>query len=282
MKESRRGGITAAISLLVGCLALGWSPATAQSYLVPTGTGTNQCLLILNFPAGERVVFEHRWNGSTLNAQTLLESVITATGGELVITGGYLTPFEFAILTMTNPVSSGLVVHYQGSSSAPYLNAIRWNGPDGPKGADYQFPDHWWHLWVQGPARVDQSFAWPEPLPPVDLPPGSAWFFGEFSGLADLTLFDGAAIGLVYGSAGQPSLPAPAIQSVLASSENTLQIQFASVPGASYQLETRADLTEGTWIPVGNPIAATSTATTISTPANPPSGRAFYRLGLLP
>lgn len=282
MKESRGGGFTAAVTLLVGCLALGWSPATAQSNLVPTGTGTNRCLLILNFPAGEKVVFEHRWNGSTLNAQTLLESVVTETGGELVITEGYLTPFEPATLTMTNPVSSGLVVHYQGSSSAPYLNAIRWHGPDGPSGADYQFPDNWWHLWVQGPARVDQSFAWPDPLPPVDLAFGSAWFLGEFSGLADLTLSDGAAIGLVYGSADQPSLPAPAIRSVLASSGNTLQIQFTSVPGASYQLETRSDLAGGTWVSLGNPIVATASATTISTPANPPAGRAFYRLGLLP
>ena len=100
--------------------------------------------------------------------------------------------------------------------------------------------------------------------------------------MADLTLSDGATIGLVYGSANQPSLPTPAIQSVLASSGNTLQIQFTSVPGASYQLETCTELTEGTWVPLGNAIVATATATTISTPANSPAGRGFFRLGLLP
>jgi hypothetical protein len=174
------------------------------------------------------------------------------------------------------------VVHYQGSYEVPFLNGIQWNGPDGPLGAEYQYPDDWWHLWVQGPAHVDQSFAWPDPLPPVDLAPGSAWFFGEFSGLADLTLSDGASIGLVYGTAGQPSLPAPAIQSVFSSSGNNLQIQFSSVPGARYQLEVSQDLVAGSWTSSESPITASSTRTTIFAPANFPSGRGFYRIRLLP
>ena len=281
MKGSLRHGINFAAAMWIGWIALVPTSAATQATFLQTGAGTNSCRLILNFPTGERVVFQHRWNGTSLNAKTLLESVITATGGELVVTDGYLTPFAFATETMTNPVSTGLVVQYQNSYLAPYLNGIRWNGPSGPIGADYQFPDNWWHVWVQGPAQVDQSFGEP-PLPPVDLSPNSAWFFGEFSGLADLTLADGASIGLVYGSASQPSLPAPAIQSVLSSSGDSLLIQFTSVPGARYQLEIRQDLTTGSWTFWGEPITATSTSATISAPANSPSGQGFYRVGLLP
>jgi len=282
MKDARPRRFTPAIALLVAFGSLGWNPLSAQTVFVPTGTGTNQCRLILNFPAGEKVVFQHQWNGTSLNAKTLLEAIISDTGGELLVTDGYLTPYSPALLLMTNPSTLGLVVQYQGSYAAPYLNGIRWNGPAGPVGADYFYPDDWWHLWVQGPAHVDQSYGWPEPLPPVELAPGSAWFFGEFSGLADLTLTDGASLGLVYGSAGEPSLPAPAIQSVLSSSGNSLQIQFSSVPGARYQLEVRQDLTTGSWTFWGEPITATNTSTTISAPANSPSGRGFYRVGLLP
>ena len=282
MEDSRPRRFPSVIALLIGLISMGLDPLSAQTVFVQTGTGTNQCRLILNFPTGERVVFQHRWDGASLNAKTLLESVITATSGELIVTDGYLTPFAFAMEELTHPATPGLVVHYQGSFSTPYLNGIRWNGPDGPTGADYQSPDHWWHLWVQGPAHVDQSYAWPDPLPPVELVPGSAWFFGEFSGLADLTLTDGASLGLVYGSAGEPSLPAPAIQSVLSTSGNSLQIQFSSVPGARYQLEVRQDLATGSWTFWGEPITATNTSTTISAPANSPSGRGFYRVGLLP
>ena len=95
-------------------------------------------------------------------------------------------------------------------------------------------------------------------------------------------LSDSASIGLVYGTAGQPSLPAPAIQSVLSSSGDSLTIHFTSVPGARYQMEVRQDLTTGSWTFWGEPIIATSTSTTISVPANSPTGRGFYRVGLLP
>ena len=282
MKDARSRRFTPAIALLVAFGFLSWNPLSAQTVFVQTGTGTNQCRLLLNFPAGEKVVFQHQWNGTSLNAKTLLEAIISDTGGELLVTDGYLTPYSPALLLMTNPSTLGLVVQYQGSYAAPYLNGIRWNGPAGPVGADYFYPDDWWHLWVQGPAHVDQSYGWPEPLPPVELAPGSAWFFGEFSGLADLILTDGASIGLVYGSAGEPSLPAPAIQSVLSTLDSSLQIQFSSVPGARYQLEVRQDLATGSWTFWGEPITATNTSTTISAPTNSPSGRGFYRIGLLP
>ena len=196
--------------LLAVLVLSGW---VANAETIVTGTGTNSSNLILNFPAGEQVVFKHRWDGASLDAKTLLESVITSTGGELVVsTNDYSTPFSF--VPMTNPLSSGLVVHYQGSYEVPYINAIRWNGPGGPQGAEYQYPDNWWHLWVRGPAHVDQSFGWPDPLPPVELLPGSAWFFPEFSGISDVNLYSGSSMGLVYGSALAPT-PEPSSLSLL-------------------------------------------------------------------
>lgn len=281
MKDVRKGRGILALALLGVWIFMGLVPLSAQTTFFQTGTGSKGCRLILNFPAGEQVVFEHRWDGASLSAKTLLESVITSTGGELVVsTNDYSTPFSF--VPMTNPLSSGLVVHYQGSYEVPYINAIRWNGPGGPQGAEYQYPDNWWHLWVQGPAHVDQSFAFPLPLPAVDLADASGWFLGENSGLADLTLFDGASVGLVYGTANQPALPAPAILSAAITSANQLQIRFSTIPGARYQLETRSDLGVGSWSSTGDPIVATTFTSTISAPANHPGGRGFYRIGLLP
>lgn len=281
MKDLPRDGILAAVVFFIGCIAVPIGPAAAQPTVVQTGTGTNTCRLILNFPAGEKVIFHHRWDGASLNAKTLLESVVASTGGELVVsTNDYSTPFSF--VPMTNPLSSGLVVHYQGSYEVPYINAIRWNGPGGPQGAEYLYPDNWWHLWVQGPAHVDQSLAFPLPLPPVDLADTSAWFFGENSGLADLTLSNGASVGLVYGTTNQPSLPAPVFLSAVFTSANQLQIRFSTIPGVQYQLETRADLSFGSWSSTGDLIVATATNTLVTIPAENSSGRGFYRLGLLP
>ena len=118
MKDSRPHRFPPAMALLVGWIFLSLNPLAAQTAFVQTGTGTNQCRLLLNFPAGERIIFEYRWNGTSLNAKTLLESVIEATGGELVVTEGYLTPFALATEGMTNPTATGLVVHYQNSYTA--------------------------------------------------------------------------------------------------------------------------------------------------------------------
>jgi hypothetical protein len=274
-----RPGRGAAWLIVVG--GLGFCSALAQPAFVETGTGTNTCRLILNFPAGEKIVFSHRWNGASLNAKTLLESVIASTGGELMVSeDDYLTPF--AMVPMTHPNTPGLVVHYQGSYEIPYINAIRWNGPGGPVAADYQFPDDWWHLWVQGPAHVDQSLAWPEALPPVELTPESPWFFGEYSGLADLTLGDGASLGLVYGSTTAPLPPAPSVLSLAQSAAQTLTLSFRSVPGFRYQLETCQDLSAGTWAPLGQPSTAQSLSSSLPVPVDHPSGRAFFRIALLP
>jgi len=267
--------------VLAAFVLLGPASAPAQPTHVETGTGTNICRLILNFPAGEKIIFAHRWNGASLNAKTLLEAVIASTGGELMVSeNDYLTPF--AMVPMVHPNTPGLVVHYQGSYEIPYINAIRWNGPDGPVGADYLFPDDWWHLWVRGPAHVDQSFAWPDALPPVDLALNSTWFFGEFSGLADLSLQDGATVGLVYGNDREPAVPAPVLHSVSTTAADNLLIRFSSVPGLRHQLETRTQLTSGNWSPAGEPFTATSDTTEITVPMNSPDGRGFYRIGSRP
>ncbi|NBS15038.1 MAG: hypothetical protein EBT57_09625 [Verrucomicrobia bacterium] len=254
--------------------------ASAQPTFVETGSGTNTCRLVLNFPSGEKIVFQHHWNGSSLDAKTLLESIVSSTGGELLVsTNDYLTPF--AQIPMTNRNTTGLVVHYQGSYEVPYVNAIRWMGPEGLLGADFQPPNGWWHLWVKGPAHVDQSFAYDGPLPPVELGADSSWFLGENSGLADLTLGNGASVGLVYGSTLAPAL-SPVIRSVQASGINSFTISFSSIPGCQYQMEMREDLGSGSWAPYGSPIFASSTSTSISIPTDRGAGRAFFRIGLLP
>jgi hypothetical protein len=274
---SPRGGPVCWTAFFILCTV----SAPAQSTVVETGTGTNTCRLILNFPAGEKVVFSHRWNGASLNAKTLLESVLSSTGGELVVSeDDYLTPF--ALVPMNHPETTGLVVHYQGSYEIPYINAIRWNGPGGPVGADYQPPDNWWHLWVQGPAHVDQSFAWPEPLPPVELASGSAWFLGEYSGLADLVLGDGATLGLVYGTSAPPLPPPPSVLSCTPTGATTFTLSFGSVPGFRYQLETRQDLAVGPWNPLGQPVVAHALTSSLTVPMDSPSGRAYFRIALVP
>jgi len=266
--------------------SIGLVSAPAESSVIQSGAGNNSCRLILNFPTGDKVVFIHRWDGITLNSKTLLESTIQATGGELIVTDGYITSFISATLSMIDPTRRGLVVQYQGSYTVPYINGIRWGGPNGPIGAEYQFPDDWWHLWVQGPAHIDQSLAWPDPLDPIDLAPSSAWFFGEFSGLADLTLRNGASIGLVYGSADQPSVPqathpAPNILYTRILSGNRLEITFQTVSSVSYILKSKSDLNAPNWTPVQS-IVATSSTTIFTVPMTYDPGREFFRLEIAP
>jgi hypothetical protein len=275
-----------AVAGIAAFFSIGIVSAPAEISVIQSGVGNNSCRLILNFPTGDKAVFIHRWDGVTLNAKTLLESTIQATGGELLITDGYLTPFVSATLSLTDPTTRGLVVQYQGSYTVPYINGVRWNGPDGPIGAEYQFPDNWWHLWVQGPAHIDQSLAWPDPLDPVDLGTSSAWFSCEFSGLADLTLANGAAVGLVYGSADQPSAaqathPAPNVLYTRILPENQLEITFQTVSGVSYILKSKSDLNAPNWTPVQSIVASSST-TILTVPMTYDPGRRFFRLEISP
>lgn len=286
MKKKFRFRFRIAVASLATFFYIGLVSAPAESSVIQSGAGNNSCRLILNFPTGDKVVFIHRWDGITLNSKTLLESTIQATGGELIVTEGYITSFISATLSMIDPTTRGLVVQYQGSNTVPYINGIRWGGPNGPIGAEYQFPDDWWHLWVQGPAHIDQSLAWPDPLDPIELAPSSAWFFGEFSGLADLSLRNGASIGLVYGSADQPSAPqathpAPNILYTRILSGNRLEITFQTVSSVSYILKSKSDLNAPNWTPVQS-IVATSSTTIFTVPMSYASGREFFRLEIAP
>jgi hypothetical protein len=286
MKKKFRFRFRIAVASLATFFSIGLVSAPAESSVIQSGAGNNSCRLILNFPTGDKVVFIHRWDGITLNSKTLLESTIQATGGELIVTDGYITSFISATLSMIDPTTRGLVVQYQGSYTVPYINGIRWGGPNGPIGAEYQFPDDWWHLWVQGPAHIDQSLAWPDPLDPIELAPSSAWFFGEFSGLADLSLRNGASIGLVYGSADQPSAPqathpAPNILYTRILSGNRLEITFQTVSSVSYILKSKSDLNAPNWTPVQS-IVATSSTTIFTVPMSYASGREFFRLEIAP
>ena len=286
MKKKFRFRFRIAVASLATFFSIGLVSAPAESSVIQSGAGNNSCRLILNFPTGDKVVFIHRWDGITLNSKTLLESTIQATGGELIVTEGYITSFISATLSMIDPTTRGLVVQYQGSYTVPYINGIRWGGPNGPIGAEYQFPDDWWHLWVQGPAHIDQSLAWPDPLDPIELAPSSAWFFGEFSGLADLSLRNGASIGLVYGSADQPSAPqathpAPNILYTRILSGNRLEITFQTVSSVSYILKSKSDLNAPNWTPVQS-IVATSSTTIFTVPMSYASGREFFRLEIAP
>jgi len=286
MKKKFRFRFRIAVAGMAAFFSIGLVSAPAESSVIQSGAGNNSCRLILNFPTGDKVVFIHRWDGITLNSKTLLESTIQATGGELIVTEGYITSFISATLSMIDPTTRGLVVQYQGSYTVPYINGIRWGGPNGPIGAEYQFPDDWWHLWVQGPAHIDQSLAWPDPLDPIELAPSSAWFFGEFSGLADLTLRNGASVGLVYGSADQPSAPqathpAPNILYTRILSGNRLEITFQTVSSVSYILKSKSDLNAPNWTPVQS-IVATSSTTIFTVPMSYASGREFFRLEIAP
>jgi hypothetical protein len=286
MKKKFRFRFRIAVASLATFFSIGLVSAPAESSVIQSGAGNNSCRLILNFPTGDKVVFIHRWDGITLNSKTLLESTIQATGGELIVTEGYITSFISATLSMIDPTTRGLVVQYQGSYTVPYINGIRWGGPNGPIGAEYQFPDDWWHLWVQGPAHIDQSLAWPDPLDPIELAPSSAWFFSEFSGLADLSLRNGASIGLVYGSADQPSAPqathpAPNILYTRILSGNRLEITFQTVSSVSYILKSKSDLNAPNWTPVQS-IVATSSTTIFTVPMSYAYGREFFRLEIAP
>lgn len=63
----------------------------------------------------------------------------------------------------------------------------------------------------------------------------------------------------------------------LSATEQTYEFSFASVPGVSYQIRASTDL--GTWVPLGTPVTASATATTVQLPlANLPNPtRSFVR-----
>ena len=255
-------------------------PAVATTVL--TGTGTNSCTVLLNFSSGEKLSFTHRFDGTSILAQTALENVITETGGFLLRTG-YLTDFQTA-LSLLGAIPNGLVVQYQSSTDYPdpYINGILWV-PANISNGDYLGEFDWWQIWVQGPAELAQPYN--DPPDPLNLAMGSGWISPPASGLKDIFLGNGASFGLVYGSSQAPSTttppPAPIVRSARTLPENQLEITFATIPNTSYVLKSRSQLHTGTWTNISSFVASSSN-TVVALPMNHPSGHEFFRLEIMP
>jgi hypothetical protein len=243
-----------------------------------TGSGTSSCNLLLNFSSGEKILFVCRFDGTAVRAQTALETIITETGGSLLSTG-YLTDFQSALLNLP-PGLQGLVVHYQSSSEYPdpYINGILWT-PTSTSNGDYLSDVDWWQIWVQGPARLAQPYN--DPATPLDLSSGSGWISPPASGLADITLGNGASLGLVYGSSAAPTPPAPIVQSTRILPDNQLEISFGTIPNISYILKKKFSLNDANWTPVQSIVASSST-TIFTVPMTHDPGREFFRLEIAP
>ena len=273
--EYRRFFLSALFSLLCPFFFL---PGYAHATTLLTGSGTNTCNLLMNFSSGEKLLFIHRFDGTSVRAQTAIEAIITETGGSLLSTG-YLTDFQSALLNLS-PNLFGLVVHYQSSSNNPdpYINGILWASTKTSNG-DYLSDVDWWQIWVQGPAHLAQPYN--DPATPLDLPSGSGWISPPASGLADITLGTGASLGLVYGSSAAPTPPAPIVQSTRILPDNQLEISFGTIPNISYILKKKFRLSDPIWIPVTSTIA-NSLTTIFTVPMTHDSSREFFRLEISP
>jgi len=273
--ERWRFFLPALLSLLC---PLVFSPSHAHATTLLTGSGTNTCNLLLNFSSGEKLLFVYRFDGTAVRAQTALETIITETGGSLLSTG-YLTDFQSALSNLP-PDLQGLVVHCQSSSEYPdpFINGILWT-PTGTSNGDYLSDVDWWQIWVQGPAHLAQPYN--DPATPLDLSSGSGWISPPASGLADITLGDGASLGLVYGSSDAPKPPAPIVQSTRILPDNQLEISFGTIPHISYILKKKFSLNDANWTPVQSIVASSST-TIFTVPITHDPGREFFRLEIAP
>ena len=104
--------------------------------------------------------------------------------------------------------------------------------------------------------------------------------------MADLTLMNGASVGLVYGSTDQPSAaqathPAPNVLYTRITPENQLEITFQTVSSVSYILKSKFDLNAPSWTPVQSIVASSST-TVFTIPMINDPGREFFRLEIAP
>ncbi|MGZ4966940.1 MAG: hypothetical protein ACXV97_07180, partial [Chthoniobacterales bacterium] len=63
---------------------------------------------------------------------------------------------------------------------------------------------------------------------------------------------------------------------------NGIQLSFPSVTGRIYQLESRADLINGSWQPLIDGIAGTGAAVQVVDAQGAGIGRRFYRLRVVP
>lgn len=205
-------GFSGLLGLWLICLGLAFCPPPASATTLDIGSGNQTSHLVVEFTSGERLWFRVNRSAASILAPDLVAAVIQATGGELLVTPGYTSSFSSALETLANPGNPGLVVQYQNSADVPFINGIRWNGPTGPSEGDYLGANDWWQIWVLGPAHLEQP--WNSPPTPIDLLENDGWFRPEASGLADITLQDGAWLGLVYGSALAPAIPEPSVASL--------------------------------------------------------------------
>jgi len=195
-------------------LLLAWAtPAQLSAAILDIGSGEKTGHLVLRFSSGEEVCFRVAHSESTLTGPELVDIVIRETGGQLLVSPGYDVLFGSALGNLTNPANPGLVIQYWNSVDVPFVNGIRWGGPDGAANGDYLGQDNWWRLWVRGPAHLEEP--WNDPPSSFELEPQLGWFQPLASGLADLTLQDEAWIGLVYGSSLAPVIPEPGIPHLL-------------------------------------------------------------------
>lgn len=186
-------------------LALGALPARATT--LDIGSGDRISHLVVEFSSGERLWFRVARSNASILAPDLVATAVQATGGQLLVTPGYSSSFSSALANLTDPGNPGLVVQYQNSAEIPFINGIRWNGPEGNSNGDFLGNNDWWQLWVHGPAHLEEP--WNDPPSSLNLGKETGWLNPQASGLADITLQDGAWLGLVYGSSFAPGIPEP-------------------------------------------------------------------------
>lgn len=62
----------------------------------------------------------------------------------------------------------------------------------------------------------------------------------------------------------------------------SFSLTWASVPGKTYRIQTSDTLLSNEWIPIGDPITATASTSSLSVPTNALENRRFFRVSLLP
>ncbi|MBA2432515.1 MAG: hypothetical protein H0V56_10440 [Chthoniobacterales bacterium] len=96
----------------------------------------------------------------------------------------------------------------------------------------------------------------------------------------------GTAHGVPATAAGRAAIKAALLQTWPVSTgfsrnADSVTIQWSSIEGRSYQLQAKEQLTESSWMNVGDPTVASSTSTSVTVPTSAATQR-FYRVQLLP
>jgi hypothetical protein len=67
-----------------------------------------------------------------------------------------------------------------------------------------------------------------------------------------------------------------------ATNGESFSLNWASVPGRTYQVETSQALLANQWTPIGDPVTATGTTSALTVPTAPVESRRFFRVKVLP